>query len=169
MSSAGPVAFADVIKQYDGRSKGCGIVEYTNAEDAKKALETLHDSTLDGRTIFIREVTHLFYHSLILSLTLVLIASRIEMDQTQERESLNNNNSRTLLLVEATTVHGPRTKLPTEETEPITSLTITTITTIAITTTTTTITMVIVVTTTITTDGQRIIIQRLQEMKVRIF
>jgi RNA recognition motif-containing protein len=54
MSTAGEVAYADVIQQY-GRSRGCGIVEYKNVDDAKKAIETLHDTTLDGRTIFVRE------------------------------------------------------------------------------------------------------------------
>mmetsp|Transcript_15996 Transcript_15996/g.40657 ORF Transcript_15996/g.40657 Transcript_15996/m.40657 type:complete len:154 (+) Transcript_15996:921-1382(+) len=39
----------------DGRSKGCGIVEYTNAEDAQEAIRALHDTELKGRAIFVRE------------------------------------------------------------------------------------------------------------------
>lgn len=108
MSSVGEVAYADLMKQYDGRSKGCGIVEFSNVEDAKKALETLHDSLLDGRTIFVREVCN--SHRLKIIYLLFLFV-RIEKDQTHERKILN---SRTLVLAEVTTVdRGPRTRLPT--------------------------------------------------------
>lgn len=55
LSEAGTVVFADLFRRDDGRSKGCAIVEYASVEDANNALETLHESELDGRTIFLRE------------------------------------------------------------------------------------------------------------------
>lgn len=55
MRSAGDVSFAEVMTQPDGRSKGCGVVEYESSEDAKQAIETLNDSELKGRMIFVRE------------------------------------------------------------------------------------------------------------------
>jgi RNA recognition motif-containing protein len=39
----------------DGRSKGCGIVEYSTVDEAKKAVLTLNDTELNGRQIFVRE------------------------------------------------------------------------------------------------------------------
>lgn len=56
----GPVASAKVIYNRDdsgsqGTSKGFGFVEYENDEDAKKAIEQLDNSELDGRTIHVNE------------------------------------------------------------------------------------------------------------------
>jgi len=53
--SIGHVLRADVLEGSDGRSKGCGLVEYSNAGDAAHAIRTLHDSNLMGRLIFVRE------------------------------------------------------------------------------------------------------------------
>jgi RNA recognition motif-containing protein len=39
----------------DGRSKGCGIVEFEKAAEAQNAMATLHDSELKGRLMFVRE------------------------------------------------------------------------------------------------------------------
>jgi RNA recognition motif-containing protein len=39
----------------DGRSKGCGIVEYTTPEDAQRAIAELNDTELMGRMVFVRE------------------------------------------------------------------------------------------------------------------
>lgn len=55
MRQAGEVTRSDVMSEPDGRSKGCGIVEYTNPEDAATAIETLTDTELMGRSIFVRE------------------------------------------------------------------------------------------------------------------
>uniref|UniRef100_A0A7S2W0R0 RRM domain-containing protein n=1 Tax=Eucampia antarctica TaxID=49252 RepID=A0A7S2W0R0_9STRA len=55
MRQAGEVSFAEVMNESDGRSKGCGIVEFATAEEAKDAIETLTDSELKGRMIFVRE------------------------------------------------------------------------------------------------------------------
>jgi len=49
------VTRADVLQTHDGRSKGCGIVEFANSDGAKKAVLTLNDTELLGRQIFVRE------------------------------------------------------------------------------------------------------------------
>ena len=52
----GPVMHADVMMEPGStRSKGCGIVTFNNARDAKTAIQTLHDTDLKGRLIFVRE------------------------------------------------------------------------------------------------------------------
>merc|ERR1712037_229126 len=48
---AGPVIFADIIKNRDGRSAGFGHVEFKTLEDAQKAVEKLHGMDIDGRDI----------------------------------------------------------------------------------------------------------------------
>jgi len=55
MRDAGDVQYAEVMMMNDGRSKGCGIVEFATAEAAKNAIETLNDTELCGRQIFVRE------------------------------------------------------------------------------------------------------------------
>ena len=39
----------------DGRSRGCGLVRFSSEEEAAEAIETLTDTELDGRQIFVRE------------------------------------------------------------------------------------------------------------------
>jgi RNA recognition motif-containing protein len=56
MRQAGEVTRADILTdRATGRSKGCGVVEYEDAADARKALKDLHETELDGRQIFLRE------------------------------------------------------------------------------------------------------------------
>lgn len=55
MKQAGEISYADVLQDSNGRSRGCGLVEYARAEDAQTAIETLHDTELHGRLIFVRE------------------------------------------------------------------------------------------------------------------
>jgi RNA recognition motif-containing protein len=55
MRSAGDVLHAEVMSMSDGRSKGCGIVEYATTESAARAIAELNDSELMGRQIFVRE------------------------------------------------------------------------------------------------------------------
>lgn len=55
MRSAGDVSFAEVMQEPGGRSKGCGVVEYKSPEEAKEAIESLNDTELKGRMIFVRE------------------------------------------------------------------------------------------------------------------
>lgn len=47
--------FADVLQEPNGRSKGCGIVEFEDANEAAAAIRELNDSDLDGRQIYVRE------------------------------------------------------------------------------------------------------------------
>lgn len=50
------VVYADVMREPDTqRSKGCGIVEFDTPEAAANAIQTLNDTYLDGRLIFVRE------------------------------------------------------------------------------------------------------------------
>lgn len=51
---AGEVIHADVLMQ-EGRSKGCGIVAFATPAEAAHAIETLTESELDGRNVFVRE------------------------------------------------------------------------------------------------------------------
>lgn len=55
MKAAGNVLRADVMTESNGRSKGCGIVEYSTVEEAREAIATLNDTTLMNRLIFVRE------------------------------------------------------------------------------------------------------------------
>jgi len=55
MKQVGNVVRADVMEGRDGRSKGCGIVEFSAAWEAQRAIEELHDTELKGRLIFVRE------------------------------------------------------------------------------------------------------------------
>lgn len=55
MRDAGDVQYAKVLQDRDGRSKGCGIVEFTEVEGAADAIEKLTDTELKGRKIFVRE------------------------------------------------------------------------------------------------------------------
>lgn len=49
------VTRVDVMMESDGRSKGCGVVEFSTPEDAQNAIETMNDTELSGRQIFVRE------------------------------------------------------------------------------------------------------------------
>lgn len=51
---AGNVVYAEVMTEGNGRSKGCGIVEFETAEEAEEAKK-LSDEELNGRAIFVRE------------------------------------------------------------------------------------------------------------------
>lgn len=54
MREAGNVAHAEVFTESSGRSAGCGIVEFETPEAAENAINTLNDTMLDGRSIFVR-------------------------------------------------------------------------------------------------------------------
>ncbi|CCG81830.1 Predicted protein [Taphrina deformans PYCC 5710] len=53
--SPGEVLHADVLMNSDGRSKGCGVVEYATASEAQRAISELSNQTLSGRMVYIRE------------------------------------------------------------------------------------------------------------------
>lgn len=46
---------SNIMETSDGRSKGCGIIEFATPEDAEQAVLTLNDTDLKGRQIFVRE------------------------------------------------------------------------------------------------------------------
>jgi RNA recognition motif-containing protein len=54
MKQIGDVAYAEVFKE-GKKSKGCGIVEFRDKEDARRAIEELNDTMLGNRKIFVRE------------------------------------------------------------------------------------------------------------------
>ncbi|MFP4393194.1 MAG: RNA recognition motif domain-containing protein [Desulfohalobiaceae bacterium] len=55
-SPFGEVASAQVIiDHHSGRSRGFGFVEMTNSQEAQKAQETLHGSSLEGRDLIVNE------------------------------------------------------------------------------------------------------------------
>mmetsp|Transcript_11962 Transcript_11962/g.17553 ORF Transcript_11962/g.17553 Transcript_11962/m.17553 type:complete len:179 (+) Transcript_11962:182-718(+) len=45
---------ADVKFGMDGRSRGYGLVEFKSVEEAKKAIEEMHETEIDGRKIVCR-------------------------------------------------------------------------------------------------------------------
>lgn len=52
---AGHVLHADIMQDAEGRSKGCGIVEFEQPADALRAISLLSNSTLCERQIMVRE------------------------------------------------------------------------------------------------------------------
>ena len=52
----GEVSSASVITdKFTGKSKGFGFVEMPNDDEARKAIQELNDSELDGRTIVVKK------------------------------------------------------------------------------------------------------------------
>jgi len=49
MKTVGKVGRVNIFEDRNGRSKGCGVVEFDSKEDADKAIKELNESTLDGR------------------------------------------------------------------------------------------------------------------------
>ena len=55
-ASAGTVASAKVITDREsGRSRGFGFVEFEDDAEGQKAIDTLNNSELDGRTMTVSE------------------------------------------------------------------------------------------------------------------
>merc|ERR1712062_969727 len=60
MAKAGKVEFVKVMTEDGtewGRSRGCGCVRFSTEEEAQNAIETLNDSDLEGRKIFVDKWT----------------------------------------------------------------------------------------------------------------
>ena len=55
MKTVGNVTYCDIMMNSEGRSKGCGLVEYATAKQAAEAIEQLNDTELEGRNISVRE------------------------------------------------------------------------------------------------------------------
>eukprot|EP01064_Diplonema_japonicum_P029116 TRINITY_DN4630_c0_g1_i1.p1 TRINITY_DN4630_c0_g1~~TRINITY_DN4630_c0_g1_i1.p1 ORF type:complete len:248 (+),score=86.33 TRINITY_DN4630_c0_g1_i1:57-746(+) len=49
------VMYADVKADWQGRSAGCGIVEFKTPEEAADVMIRMHDQELEGRRIFVRQ------------------------------------------------------------------------------------------------------------------
>ncbi|KAI9310910.1 hypothetical protein BX666DRAFT_2032401 [Dichotomocladium elegans] len=54
-NAAGTVLNADVLVTPSGKSKGCGVVEYSRSEYAERAIRTLNRVDFMGRPVFVRE------------------------------------------------------------------------------------------------------------------
>ncbi|VEU45270.1 unnamed protein product [Pseudo-nitzschia multistriata] len=54
MRRAGNVDSANILQAPNGRSKGCAIVTYQHPREAKRAIQELNESELEGRTIFVQ-------------------------------------------------------------------------------------------------------------------
>lgn len=50
----GPVDFAEIYMNDNNKSRGCGIVEFSNPADAERAVEQMHRYELDGRQLVVR-------------------------------------------------------------------------------------------------------------------
>jgi len=51
---AGDIAHVDILKNPDGRSKGCAVVYFDHPDDAEKAIEMFNNTEVDGRIIEVR-------------------------------------------------------------------------------------------------------------------
>lgn len=51
----GEIVHADVLKDYNGVSKGCGVVEFQSSKQAQDAIVMFNQSELKGRSISVRE------------------------------------------------------------------------------------------------------------------
>ncbi|KAF7726425.1 Protein phosphatase PP2A regulatory subunit B [Apophysomyces ossiformis] len=49
----GPITSAVIQKDEEGKSKGFGFVNFEKSEDARKAVEDLHDKEFKGKTLFV--------------------------------------------------------------------------------------------------------------------
>jgi len=54
-SAAGTVVFSEIITLPNGMSKGCGVVEFSTPEEARRAITELNEGQLFGRPAFLRE------------------------------------------------------------------------------------------------------------------
>lgn len=54
MSQVAPIVFCDIMRDKQGKSKGCGLVEYNTEEDLEAAINGLSGSILCGRVIYVR-------------------------------------------------------------------------------------------------------------------
>lgn len=55
MRDVGDVLYADIYSNDQGMSKGSGVVEFSNPEDAQEAIEKMQDYEYNGRNLSVRE------------------------------------------------------------------------------------------------------------------
>ena len=53
--SCGEIKHAGIVKGHDGRSKGFGIVEFTDGRDVQDAIRRFNDTEFQGRVIYVKE------------------------------------------------------------------------------------------------------------------
>ncbi len=53
--TVGKVAYAEIVRFFDKKSKGFGFVEMESVEEAKMAIEKLNNSEFRGRKIIVNE------------------------------------------------------------------------------------------------------------------
>lgn len=53
--TVGNVSFCKIFEDEEGRSRGCGLVEFGDAASAKRAIETMNRHLLNGRAIIVKE------------------------------------------------------------------------------------------------------------------
>ncbi|KAM9816902.1 myelin expression factor 2 [Neosynchiropus ocellatus] len=51
----GEVTYVELFKDAEGKSRGCGVVEFKDEEYVKKAIETMNKHDLSGRPLYIKE------------------------------------------------------------------------------------------------------------------
>ncbi|TNM90870.1 hypothetical protein fugu_003159 [Takifugu bimaculatus] len=51
----GEVTYVELFKDAEGKSRGCGVVEFKDEEFVKKAIETMNKHDLSGRPLNIKE------------------------------------------------------------------------------------------------------------------
>lgn len=67
MRQAGDVVRVDIFTNDQGKSKGCGLVEFQTREGCSRALETLQNSELHNRKLYLKLVRS-SYLKIVLSL-----------------------------------------------------------------------------------------------------
>lgn len=50
----GTVEFVEIFNNENNKSRGCGVVEFTDAADAEKAVEKMHRHEINGRQLVVR-------------------------------------------------------------------------------------------------------------------
>merc|ERR1711881_387840 len=55
MKKSGTVEHVEIFLDNEGRSKGCGVVEFTNMDDAARAIKEMDGKDFQGRTLRLRE------------------------------------------------------------------------------------------------------------------
>jgi RNA recognition motif-containing protein len=54
MRAVGKVVRADIFRNKEGQSRGMGVVEFENQEDAEQAISELSGQRINGRKCFIK-------------------------------------------------------------------------------------------------------------------
>ena len=83
---AGNVTFVELFEDDSGKSMGCGLVEYSTPEEAKKAIESLNDSKVNGREIKVKAVSK----SSFVSLTAFCLRQKISLCPFESKHTIKS-------------------------------------------------------------------------------